>query len=125
MNNNYRIPYRIEVRCGFVRFKWKDNNVIADSNIFVDYRLIDSTVLAYSKWYIIANFSARERQVKLLEEIDLALNRIENGEYGYCEITGDDIGLKRLESRPIATQCIEAQEQFERLTISRVRAAII
>jgi DnaK suppressor protein len=74
---------------------------------------------------IFADFSARERQIKLLEEIDLALNRIENGEYGYCEITGDDIGLKRLEARPIATRCIEAQEQFERQTISRVRAAII
>jgi DnaK suppressor protein len=74
---------------------------------------------------IFFDFGKKDRQTKLLYEIDLALARIESGEYGYCEITGDDIGLKRLEARPIATRCIEAQEQFERLTISRVRAAII
>ncbi len=74
---------------------------------------------------IFADFSERGRQVKLLEEIDLALNRIENGEYGYCEITGDDIGLKRLEARPTATRCVEAQEQFERLMNSRGRAAFV
>ncbi len=69
------------------------------------------------------DFSTRERQRKLIQEIDLALTRIKDGEYGYCEITGEDIGLKRLEARPVATRCLEAQEQFERLT--NERAAVI
>ena len=61
----------------------------------------------------------------MLQEIDLALDRIEAGEYGYCEITGEDIGLKRLEARPIATRCIEAQAQFERLANARTRLVSI
>ena len=44
----------------------------------------------------------------------MALKRIDNGTYGYCEETGEPIGLKRLEARPIATLCIEAQEQHEK-----------
>jgi DnaK suppressor protein len=71
------------------------------------------------------DFSTKERQCKLLQEIDLALDRIEAGEYGYCEITGEEIGLKRLEARPTATRCIEAQEQFERLAKSRARSASV
>ena len=50
---------------------------------------------------------------KQIDKIDEALNRIENGEYGYCEETGDPIGLKRLEARAVATLCIEAQERHE------------
>jgi DnaK suppressor protein len=71
------------------------------------------------------DFSTKERQCKLLQEIDLALDRIDAGEYGYCEITGEEIGLKRLEARPTATRCIEAQEQFERLANSRARSAAV
>lgn len=74
---------------------------------------------------IFADFSTRERQGRLLQEIDLALDRIEAGEYGYCEITGEDIGLKRLEARPVATRCIEAQEQFERMANARTRMVSI
>ena len=55
----------------------------------------------------------RDRYRKLMDKIDAALRRIEEGEYGYCEVTGEKIGLKRLEARPIATLCIEAQEQHE------------
>ena len=58
---------------------------------------------------------ARDRQRKLISKIDEALERIENGEYGYCEETGDPIGIKRLEARPVATLTIEAQEKHERL----------
>lgn len=57
----------------------------------------------------------RNRYLKLISKIDSALRRIETGEYGYCEETGDPIGLKRLEARPIATLSIEAQERHERM----------
>ena len=57
---------------------------------------------------------ARDRQRKLIAKIDAALQRIEDGTYGYCEETGEPIGLKRLEARPIATMTIEAQERHER-----------
>ncbi|MBJ3778224.1 RNA polymerase-binding protein DksA [Acuticoccus sp. 2012] len=57
---------------------------------------------------------ARDRQRKLIAKIDAALARIEDGSYGYCEETGEPIGLKRLDARPIATLSIEAQERHER-----------
>jgi DnaK suppressor protein len=56
----------------------------------------------------------RDRQRKLIGKIDAALRRIENGEYGYCEVTGEPISLKRLDARPIATMTLEAQERHER-----------
>ena len=56
----------------------------------------------------------RDRQRKLVSKIDSALRRIEEGEYGYCEITGEPISLKRLDARPIATMSLEAQERHER-----------
>ncbi len=57
----------------------------------------------------------RDRQRKLISKIDEALTRIEKGEYGYCEVTGDPISLKRLDARPIATMTLEAQEAHERM----------
>ena len=56
----------------------------------------------------------RDRQRKLVLKINSALHRIEEGEFGYCEATGRPISLKRLIARPIATYCLEAQEQHER-----------
>jgi DnaK suppressor protein len=56
----------------------------------------------------------RDRQRKLITKIDSALRRIEEGEYGYCEVTGEPIGLGRLSARPIATMTVEAQEAHER-----------
>jgi DnaK suppressor protein len=56
----------------------------------------------------------RDRQRKLIAKIDAALKRIEDGTYGYCEETGDPIGLARLDARPIATLSLEAQEVHER-----------
>ena len=56
----------------------------------------------------------RDRQRKLISKIDSALRRIEEGEYGYCEVTGEPIGLGRLSARPIATMTVEAQEAHER-----------
>jgi DnaK suppressor protein len=56
----------------------------------------------------------RDRQRKLVSKIDAALRRITEGEYGYCEVTGDPISLKRLDARPIATMSLESQERHER-----------
>ncbi len=56
----------------------------------------------------------RDRQRKLVGKIEQALRRIEEGEFGYCEDTGEPISLKRLDARPIATMCLEAQENHER-----------
>ncbi|MCF3933535.1 RNA polymerase-binding protein DksA [Acuticoccus sp. M5D2P5] len=57
---------------------------------------------------------ARDRQRKLIAKIDAALARLDDGTYGYCEETGEPIGLRRLDARPIATLSIEAQERHER-----------
>lgn len=56
----------------------------------------------------------RDRQRKLISKIDSALRRIETGDYGFCEETGEPIGIRRLEARPIATLSLEAQERHER-----------
>jgi DnaK suppressor protein len=57
----------------------------------------------------------RDRERKLISKIDAALQRIEDGSYGFCEETGDPISIRRLEARPIATLSLEAQERHERL----------
>ncbi len=57
---------------------------------------------------------ARDRQRKLISKINAALARLDDGSYGYCEETGDPIGLRRLDARPIATLSVEAQERHER-----------
>ncbi|SPU26118.1 DnaK suppressor protein [Candidatus Bartonella washoeensis] len=57
---------------------------------------------------------ARDRQRKLISKIDAALERIDNGTYGFCEETGEPISIKRLEARPIAVLSLEAQERHER-----------
>ena len=57
----------------------------------------------------------RDRQRKLISKIDAAVRRLYEGEYGYCEVTGDPISLARLEARPIATMTLEAQEKHERI----------
>jgi DnaK suppressor protein len=56
----------------------------------------------------------RDRQRKLVSKIDAALRRLDEGEYGYCEVTGEPISLGRLEARPIATMTVEAQQRHER-----------
>jgi len=57
---------------------------------------------------------ARDRQRKLIAKIDAALKRIDEGTYGYCEETGEPIGIRRLDARPIATLSVEAQERHEK-----------
>ncbi len=56
----------------------------------------------------------RDRERKLVSKIDAALRRLDEGEFGYCEMTGEPISLKRLDARPIATMSLEAQERHER-----------
>ena len=55
----------------------------------------------------------RDRYRKLIDKIEHTISRIDAGDYGYCEETGEEIGLKRLEARPIATLCLDAQERWE------------
>ena len=62
----------------------------------------------------------RDRERKLIIKIDQALQRVDDGAYGYCEDTGEPIGIKRLEARPIATLCIEALERHERLEKTQI-----
>ncbi len=56
----------------------------------------------------------RDRQRKLISKIDSALRRLDEGTYGYCEVTGEPIGIRRLDARPVATLSLEAQEKHER-----------
>jgi DnaK suppressor protein len=62
----------------------------------------------------------RDRERKLIRKIDQALQRVDDGFYGFCEDTGEPIGIKRLEARPIATLCIEAQERHERMEKTQI-----
>jgi DnaK suppressor protein len=75
----------------------------------------DITDRASIETEVALEFRTRDRQRKLIGKIDEALERIERGEYGYCEETGEPIGIKRLEARPVATLSVEAQERHERL----------
>jgi DnaK suppressor protein len=74
----------------------------------------DQTDRASSETDWALELRTRDRQRKLISKIDAALRRIDTGDYGYCEITGEPISLQRLEARPIATMTLEAQERHER-----------
>jgi DnaK suppressor protein len=67
---------------------------------------------AETDWSI--ELRTRDRQRKLISKIDSALRRIDTGEYGYCEVSGEPIALQRLDARPTATMTVEAQEKHER-----------
>ena len=98
---------------------WKDdilresqgtlNNLQEDDN-----HLPDIADRASSETEKALELRTRDRQRKLISKIDSALRRIETGEYGYCEETGEPISLRRLDARPIATLSLEAQERHER-----------
>ncbi|MBI0017757.1 RNA polymerase-binding protein DksA [Commensalibacter sp. W8133] len=85
------------------------NHLSEDKNIDID--LNDR---ASSETDRAIELRTHDRARKLLAKINNALQKIEDGSYGYCEVTGEPISLKRLEARPIATLSIEAQEQHER-----------
>lgn len=74
----------------------------------------DITDRASNETDLTLELRTKDRARKLISKIDSALDRISKGEYGFCEETGDPIGLKRLDARPIATLCIEAQERHEK-----------
>jgi DnaK suppressor protein len=74
----------------------------------------DATDRASSETDWSIELRTRDRQRKLINKINAALRRIDTGEYGYCEVTGEPISLKRLDARPIATMTVEAQERHER-----------
>lgn len=78
------------------------------------FQLPDLTDRASSETEKALELRTRDRQRKLISKIDAALRRIETGDYGFCEETGEPIGIRRLEARPIATLSLEAQERHER-----------
>ncbi|MFI4983617.1 MAG: RNA polymerase-binding protein DksA [Rickettsiales bacterium] len=98
---------------------WKDE-LKQESQLTVDhlqqenFREPDLNDLASKESETALELRTRDRYRKLMSKIDAALDRIEKGSYGFCDETGDPIGLKRLEARPIATLSIEAQERHER-----------
>lgn len=106
----------------YFRFKlieWKDSILREARDTLVQLqadslREPDITDRASSETDWSIELRTRDRQRKLISKIDAALRRIEEGEYGYCEVTGEPISLARLEARPIATMTVEAQERHER-----------
>ncbi len=106
---------------------WR-KELLVKSEIFLedlkvnDARPADTLDQSAQQTEIFVDFISRERHGQLLQDIELALDRVKAGEYGYCEITDEEIGLKRLEAYPVATRCVEAQEQFERMINARRRS---
>lgn len=115
-------PFMSERQQEYFRQKllaWRDE-ILAESQVTLanlraeNTPLPDITDRASSESDRSLELRARDRQRKLISKIDSALRRLEEGEYGYCEDTGEPIGLARLEARPIATLSLEAQERHER-----------
>ena len=100
--------------------EWKNEIIKSNSQALYSSDLVDnissSDVVDQASSYTEKNVEMRtvNRQIKLVSKIDEALKRLKNGTYGFCEETGEPIGLKRLIARPIATLCIAAQEKHER-----------
>ncbi|MEJ0059518.1 MAG: RNA polymerase-binding protein DksA [Terricaulis sp.] len=98
---------------------WKDE-IHEESRSTIEFLKEDTTALpdladrATSETDRAIELRTRDRQRKLISKIEDALRRLEEGTYGYCEETGEPIGLSRLEARPIATLSLEAQERHER-----------
>ncbi len=115
-------PYMNEQMLNYFRQKlldWKEE-ILKESKDTLDQlqeenlRMPDAADRASSESDKFLELRTRDRQRKLITKIDAALRRIDTGEYGYCEDTGEPIGVGRLEARPITTLCIEAQERHER-----------
>ena len=77
--------------------------------------LADEVDLASSETGQTLNLRLRDRELVLLKKIDMTLKKMEDGEFGVCERCGEDIGVKRLEARPVAQLCISCKEELERL----------
>ena len=113
MNPNQRAYFRAKL------IAWK-NDILREARETLDHLAEESANhpdladRASSETDRAIELRARDRQRKLISKIDAALQRIEDGTYGYCEETGDPIGIARLDARPIATLSLEAQEMHER-----------
>ena len=113
MNTNQRAYFRAKL------VAWK-NDILREARETLDHLAEESANhpdladRASSETDRAIELRARDRQRKLISKIDAALQRLEEGTYGYCEETGEPISLKRLEARPIATLSLEAQERHER-----------
>jgi DnaK suppressor protein len=100
--------------------KWKNEIIKSNSQALYSSDLVDNVsspdVVDQASSYTEKNVEIRtvNRQIKLVSKIDSALKKLKDGTYGFCEETGEPIGLKRLIARPIATLCIAAQEKHER-----------
>ena len=100
--------------------EWKSEIIKANNEALYNNSLDDNSTSAdivdQASSYTEKNVELRaiNRQIKLIAKIDSALKRIENGTYGFCDETGEPIGLKRLIARPVATLCIAAQEKHEK-----------
>lgn len=115
-------PFMNERQLEYFRRKlvnWK-NDLLADSRDTIEglqdssRNIPDVTDRASEETDRAIELRTRDRQRKLVAKIDSALRRIEEGEYGYCEVSGEPISLRRLDARPIATMSLEAQERHER-----------
>ena len=99
---------------------WKSDLVKTNNEALYNSSLDDNSASAdivdQASSYTEKNVEMRaiNRQIKLISKIDGALKKIQNGTYGFCEETGEPIGLKRLMARPVATLCIAAQEKHEK-----------
>lgn len=113
MNERQRAYFRIKL------LKWKED-IIAETRLTLveltaqSQQHADLADRATSETDRALELRARDRQRKLVSKIDAALSRLDDGTYGYCEDTGEPIGLRRLDARPIATLSLEAQERHER-----------
>jgi DnaK suppressor protein len=100
--------------------KWKNEIIKSNSQALYSSDLVENIsspdVVDQASSYTEKNVEMRtvNRQIKLVSKINAALKRLKDGTYGFCEETGEPIGLKRLIARPIATLCISAQEKHER-----------
>ena len=100
--------------------EWKNEIIKSNSQALYSSDLVDNIsspdIVDQASSYMEKNVEMRtvNRQIKLVSKLDAALKRLKDGTYGFCEETGEPIGLKRLIARPIATLCIAAQEKHER-----------
>jgi len=113
MNHNQLVYFKMHL------LQWR-TELVASSRTFVqtlkelDTRKPDPIDQSSANSEMALDFQTRSHQHRLVKQIDYALSRIAEGEYGYCEITGEEIGLRRLLARPVATMCVEVQERYER-----------
>lgn len=115
-------PFMDDRQLGYFRDKlvaWKDEILRESQDTLATLQAeplrepdVNDRASSETDWSI--ELRTRDRQRKLIAKIDAALRRIDDGEYGFCEVTGEPISIGRLEARPIATMTLEAQERHER-----------